>query len=198
LATGHEPTYLQTLKEGVEYLREYIRQRSTERDFALVARNRAAELMRRAVISAVDNLYGASVETNTDLGLRSEATITLDWLLPIEFADVTIDGIAPDEGSFELDIYDFDTNDETYLAHASINVELELDGFVHKADYSEQLGMMMFDPDWNDHYMNIGLTESVRLTWYVTVVRNSVEDISFDAAEPIATGNDNDHAGTSG
>jgi hypothetical protein len=189
--TTHGTGYFQTLKDAVESLREYVRS-STEGGVAQGEAESVHELMRAAVVGALQNLYGASVETTRDLEPRSEGGITMDWLVPIEFTDVTIEGLSPDEDSLELDIYD--ANEDTYLAHASIDVEIELDGFVHKADYSEDLGLMMFNPDWTDHYMNVGLTNTVRMTWYVTVIGNSVEEVSFDSAEPIDTGGDEDHS----
>jgi hypothetical protein len=195
-ATGHDGVYVQTLKDAVEYLREDVRQLSGQRDLALFEPEPVIELMKKAVIDAVQHLYGESVETVNKLDSRYEAAITLDWL-PVEFIDISIQQASPDEESLDLDIYDVRDGD-TYLAHASIDVELNLDGFVHKADYGENRGLKIFDRDWNDHYMNVGLTETVRLTWYLTVIGNSVEDVSFDSAESIDIGGDEDLPGFQG
>ena len=140
------------------------------------------EFVTKAVISALENLSGEEIETHN----------AASW--GISFTDIGVSAYLENPriaGARALrDVVDwhaYETFDETtLLIQASIDVEVEIEGSVHRSDYveAEQDGVSIsgFDPD--EYYCDGWVSVEARAVYQLRVESGAgVEDIELEGFE---------------
>lgn len=143
------------------------------------------QVVKDAVLSALDRLVGEAVET------VNEATYGLDFtslVVPAEIEDLSIDTIDPDESTLSWQTY-ATYQDTTLLIQAEINAEISLLGFAHKSDvgHGDEEVIHVLEWDWNDHYSYVSATTVARLTFQVRLERGMqfADECEFEGAQPL-------------
>lgn len=140
------------------------------------------EFVTNAVISALENLPGEEVETHN----------SASW--GIDFTDLGVSGYLenPHISSVQalrdvVDWHAYETFDETtLLIQASIDVEVEIEGSVHRSEYveAEEDGVYVsgFDPD--EYYCDGSVAVEARAIYQLRVEAGAgVEDIELEGFE---------------
>ncbi len=151
------------------------------------------ECRRRHSFEAVGDLRGgrqAFAYSETEISTEIEVGAGPDFsdLVRRRRADIenaTIADVQADAASLDWDAYE--TYDEdTLLVRATVDAEVEIEGYVFKADYyaiDEDVSVVDFD--WNDHYALVTASLSARLVFQLRVEAGArlVENVEFETAE---------------
>lgn len=143
------------------------------------------DLIREALESAVSALIDEEIQTDAD-----EMRFGLDFseiAIPREIDSPTIVHVEPDPKSVEWDTYET-YDEETLLIRASIDAEVEVQGFVYKSDYygmEDEVTLIQFD--WNDHMSFVQASVEARLVFQLRVEAGAgvVEQAEFEMAESL-------------
>jgi hypothetical protein len=143
-----------------------------------------SNLIRESVAAAAVDLAGDEIASE-----GTEPSSGLDFSemdIPHELETPTVVHVEVDPASFDWDAYET-YEEETMLIRAEIDAEVEIEGYVFKADYYILEGdLCLLDADWNDHYVRAAITLPARLIFQVRVEAGSgvVEHTDFEMAEP--------------
>ena len=150
------------------------------------------EVVKNAVMHALEDLAGEEVETSND------ATSGLDFTalnIPSHLEGLSIDVIEPDE--FTLTWQTYETYDDTtYLIQAEIHASVSLVGFAYKGDaisLEEEKQVHILEFDWNDHMSHVATSTEAKLTFQMQLEQgmNFVEQCELEAAEPVCYDSEN-------
>ncbi len=142
------------------------------------------ELVTEAVVSAVEALSGEPIAEESEDGRATGPGVALSGVVPRGLSEATIGDVNVDEGSVVVDVYDVYEGD-TFATHADIDAELDIEGFADKSDVYGMDDVTILDDDWNEHMMWLSVPRQARLSFYVTVVGGSVEEIRFDVGQAV-------------
>ncbi|MBU2669935.1 DUF4935 domain-containing protein [Actinoplanes bogorensis] len=160
--------------------------------FATTTRDEGAEplpveqVVKEAVISALENLNGEDVKTD------NAATTGLNFSglgIPSELEGLSIDAVDADASSLTWQTYET-YDDTTLLIQAEIEAEITLDGFAYKSDVGylvdDDGNIRMLEWDWNDHMAHVGTTVMARLSFQIRLEQGAdfVEECEFEGAQP--------------
>lgn len=144
-----------------------------------------AEYVTTAVVAALEELQNDDIETNNSASWGLDFT-ALNVSPYLESPHIT--NIEPTSEGL-VDWHAYETFDETtLLIQASIEVEVEIEGSVHRSEYvdAEEDGVSVwgFDPD--EHYCDGYVTVEARAVYQVRVEAGvGVVDIELEGFEPV-------------
>lgn len=144
------------------------------------------EVVKHAVMHALENLAGEEVGTGNDVTSGLDFT-SLD--IPGELEGLWIDVIEPDESTLTWQTYET-YDDTTYLIQAEIDASVSFVGFAYKSDaisLEEEEQVHILDFDWNDHMSHVATSTGVKLTFQVQLEQgmNFAERCELEGAEPL-------------
>ncbi len=127
--------------------------------------------VRDAVLAAADELAGTDIDSPELLGL------------PPQLSDVSIQEVQARAESFFYEVYD-ELDFDTLLIKASLEGEVEFDGFIDKGDFPRyEAELSVWDGDWNATTMWVTATSQATLSFDVTVIGTEIEEIRLDYIE---------------
>ena len=145
------------------------------------------EVVKNAVLHAIEQLAGEEVETSNDMTAGLNFT---ELNFPSELQDVSIDVVEPDESTLNWQTYET-YQDTTFLIQAEIDSEIYVEAFAQKSDavhLSENDAIAILEWDWNDHMSRVSTKTAGRLIFQVRVEQGMdvADDCEFEGAEPVA------------
>lgn len=153
-----------------------------------VAEPREIELptLREAVASAVEawvehQLPGQEIDDLDELRYAWDAAADV----PREATGLVIMSVEVDDTSLEISKYDEYEGGQALL-RVEVSAELELEGFMLKADWyglSDEIPVSLLDADWNDHMVEIGVSAESRIAFDVLADEQQAEIIELSLAE---------------
>lgn len=137
----------------------------------------------QAVEGAASELLGQPVK-NWDDEQDRESALVINYALPDELSDASIEEVEIVPNSLDYQAHEHYEGDTLALT-ATVEATVKLDGFITKADYymMEDDSIEVYDDDWNDHSMWVGLERTMQLTFNLITIGEVVESVQFEGAE---------------
>lgn len=147
------------------------------------------DVIREAIDDVVADLTGEEISTGIEYGSGLDFS---DVFFPHEMEAPSIGYIQIEPNSLEWDAYET-YEEETLLVRATVDADVEIEGFVFKADYYGIEGdVSLIEFDWNKHYALVGTSVPARLVFQLRLEAGTrlVEDIEFEMAENLIASGD--------
>lgn len=143
------------------------------------------DVIREALETAASALVDEEISVGPEGGSGLDFT---NVLIPDLIESPTIVHVETDPRSIYWEAYET-YEEDTLLVRATIDADVEIQGFVHKGDYygiEDMLDVINFD--WNDHYALVSANVSARLVFHVRLESGVgiVEATEFELAEPLS------------
>ena len=168
-----------------EELAEFLRRRIEEAELEPYEEISISELVSSAVEAAVVDLHGEEIASrDADVGPGLDFN---EIEIPVELESPTIAYVETHPKSIDWDIYET-YEEETLLIRATVDADIEIEGFVYKGDYyAMEDEFNLLDSDWNDYYVQASISLSARLAFQLRVESGAglVEHTDFESAEPL-------------
>ena len=123
--------------------------------------------LREAVISACQELVGQDLEDRDEPEHSTGLSFT-EVDIPRDLQNITVQDIEPDLDTLDWEAYDGYRS--SINARVYLQAEVQLDGFMFKADYyAAESAVELHDGDWNDHMVFAYIQRRVRLTFNAAI-----------------------------
>lgn len=140
------------------------------------------DLVREELELAAKNLVNEEIQTGIENGYGLDFS---EIAIPDQIESPTIVHVEADPKTVDWDAYET-YEEDTLLIRASIDADVDIQGFVYKADYhgmEDEVSVIEFD--WNEHMAFVGTSVEARLVFQLRIEADAgmVEGTEFEAAE---------------